>query len=122
MASIAHDATICFTNSDISEDAMKDLIGALILISIIVGALFMVARYTYLAWFQPDDFLQAVRHAWPEWQKNAPIFKTMWKWINSPAYIMLARVTTLTASLFCIFLLLLTAKPITLTVLHAFNK
>ncbi len=29
MASIADDATICFTNSDILEDAMKDLIGAL---------------------------------------------------------------------------------------------
>lgn len=101
---------------------MKDLIGATILFSILIVAFVVVTRYTYLAWFQADEFLRVVRHTWPEWQRNAPIFRSVWKWMDTPSYIVIVRITTLTAFVFCIFLLVIAAKPIIFTVVHTFGK
>ncbi len=100
---------------------MQNLIGAILLLALLVGVLIITTRYAYLAWFQTDKFRRMVQHAWPAWQRNAPIFRSAWKWMDSPTYILAARVTTMAALLFCIFLLVLTVKAIALTIIHTFG-
>ena len=101
---------------------MRDLIGVALLFGILIVALAVVARYAFLAWFQAGELQQIVRQGWPAWQRKLPIFRSVWKWIDSPIYVPLVRVTTAAALLFCIFLLALAARPMALTVIHAFSR
>lgn len=103
------------------EETMRDLIGAVLLLGILIAVCAVVVRYTYLAWFQAEEFRQAVRHMWSAWQKKLPIGANALKWIESPIYIIAARITTVVALLFCVFLLVLVAKPIVLAFIHAFQ-
>jgi hypothetical protein len=103
------------------EEAMWDLLGALLLLGILLTAFAVVAWYTYLAWFQTEELRQKVMHMMPVWQKKLPIWANALKWMESPIYTFAVRVTTVAGLLFCIFLLVLAAKPIALAFIQAFR-
>ncbi len=100
---------------------MQDFIGAILLFVAVVGVLVITVRYAYLAWFQPEKFRRTVRGTWSGWQRNMLGFRIIQEWIDSPNYILAARVTTIAALLCCGFILILIVRPIVLTIIHAFG-
>ena len=94
---------------------MRDKLAAILLLLIFIFVFANVARYAFLAWFRGEQFPEIVKAMWPNWQMRLPFAAPVLRWIDSSSYLTTARITTLFAFSVCIFMLLVIARPVLVT-------
>ena len=101
---------------------MRDKLAAIVFILIFLYGLINVAWYTYLAWFRSDQFPAIIKGMWPNWQRQLPFAASILRWMDSPGYLITARLTTLLALTAFIVILLVIARPVFGTLLGSAAK